>query len=156
MEEILVVEVPPLQVLGMRERGKYEKIPGMIMNIIQYAMEKGITVSGPPIFVMHETSREEAMKADQEGTADIEIAWPVEGTAAGKGAIRRYILAGGTMAKLVHRGPYEACGPAYQRLFSWIDQNKKRIAGPIREVYPNDPREVAPDEIMTEIYIPIA
>ena len=28
----------------------------------------------------------------------------------------------------------------------------KRIAGPVRELYLNDPREVQPDEILTEIY----
>lgn len=156
MEEISVVEVPPLQVLGIRERGKYEKIKDMIMTVIQYAMEKGIPVTGPPIFLMHETSHEEALKADQEGNADIEIAWPVSGKVAGRGAIRNYTLPGGIMAKMVIRGPYEESGPAYERLFTWIRQNKKEIAGPIRELYLNDPREVPPEEILTEIYIPIA
>jgi len=28
----------------------------------------------------------------------------------------------------------------------------KRIAGPVRELYLNDPREVQPDEILTEMY----
>ena len=59
------------------------------------------------------------------------------------------------MAKTVHRGPYEACEPTYAKLFAWIGENGKRIAGPLREVYLNDPKEVPPEEILTEIYAPI-
>ena len=79
MKEVTVVDLPPQTVIGMRKRGSYEVIPTMLMTTIQFAMEKGITIAGPPIFVMHECSAEEAIKADQEGTADIEIAWPVAG-----------------------------------------------------------------------------
>jgi AraC family transcriptional regulator len=30
------------------------------------------------------------------------------------------------------------------------------VAGPTREVYLNDPKEVPPDELLTEIYAPVA
>lgn len=39
-----------------------------------------------------------------------------------------------------------------KKMFSWIAENGKMISGPVREVYLNDPREVNPDEILTEIY----
>lgn len=39
-----------------------------------------------------------------------------------------------------------------KKMFSWIAENGKIISGPVREVYLNDPREVNPDEILTEIY----
>ncbi|MGB9941250.1 hypothetical protein [Methanosarcina sp.] len=29
------------------------------------------------------------------------------------------------------------------------------MAGPVRELYLNDPREVQPDEILTEVYAPL-
>jgi hypothetical protein len=35
-----------------------------------------------------------------------------------------------------------------------IKEKGLRISGPIREVYPNDPREVTPDEIIKEIFVP--
>jgi effector-binding domain-containing protein len=59
------------------------------------------------------------------------------------------------MAHAVHKGPYEACEPAYLALFDWITKNGYTISGPVREVYPNDPREVPPEEILTLIYIPV-
>ncbi len=59
------------------------------------------------------------------------------------------------MAKIIHKGPYEACAPTYEKLYTWIEQNGKTITGPVREVYLNDPREVGIEEALTEIYAPI-
>ncbi len=156
MQEVTVVELSPQTVLGMRKRGRYEIIPTMLVTIIQFAMEKGVTIAGPPIFVMHECSAKEAIKADQEGTADIEIAWPVQGKASETDEIKYYTLPGGKMAKIIHKGPYQDSASTYETLMSWIEKNGKRITGPLREVYLNDPREVRPEEILTEIYVSIA
>jgi AraC family transcriptional regulator len=59
------------------------------------------------------------------------------------------------MAKIVHKGPYDKCEPAYTKLFAWIEKSGKKIAGPTREAYLNDPNEVGLEEALTEIYIPI-
>ena len=56
------------------------------------------------------------------------------------------------MARILHKGPNEQSAPTYKTLFTWIAENHKRITGPTREVYLNDPRKVPPEEILTEIY----
>ena len=67
-----------------------------------------------------------------------------------------YEMPGGKMVHTIHHGPYESCETTYVRLFAWINERGLRISGPIREVYPNDPREVSsPDAIITEIYVPV-
>ena len=58
-------------VLGMCKCGKYEEIGTMIPKVCQFAVEKGIQIQGPPIFVCHEGRAEEAHKANEEGNADI-------------------------------------------------------------------------------------
>lgn len=60
------------------------------------------------------------------------------------------------MAKIVHKGPYEECTGTYERLFAWIKEKGMNVVGPTREAYLNDPREVSKEEIMTEIYAPVA
>jgi len=155
MSEITVAELSLQLVLGVRKRGKYEIIPTMIAQVCRFAVEQGLEIVGPPTFVCHETSAEAAERANEEGTADVEIAVPVDHKIDGTDEIRCYELPGGTTARIVHQGPYEECTPTYERLFAWIGAEGKRIAGPIREVYLNDPREVAPEEILTEIYAPI-
>ncbi|MDY6965061.1 MAG: GyrI-like domain-containing protein [Halobacteriota archaeon] len=153
--DISIVEVEPQLVLGMRKRGKYEEIAVLMSKIFPFAIQKGIQIQGPPIFVCHEMGAEEAMKADSEGNADVEVAVPISGKAEETDEIKCYELPGGRMAKTVHKGPYEDCGPTYERLFTWLKDNGKKIMGPMREVYLNDPNEVPPEEILTEIYAPI-
>jgi AraC family transcriptional regulator len=153
--EITIAEVEPHLVLVIRKRGRYEEIATMIPKVCQFADEKGIQILGPPIFVCHEMTHEEAMKANEEGNADVEIAVPVSEKIEGTDEIKCYELSGGKMAKIIHKGPYEDCGPTYDRLFAWLEENGKKIVAPIREVYLNDPREVPPEEILTEIHAPI-
>jgi effector-binding domain-containing protein len=47
------------------------------------------------------------------------------------------------------------CEPTYEKLFAWIEESGKRLVGPTREVYLNDPREVPPEELLTEVYTPM-
>jgi AraC family transcriptional regulator len=155
MNEIAVVEVPPQIVLSLRTRGRYRNIADMVPQVFEYAFTHGIDIAGPPVFVCHETTPEEAMRADEEGAADIEVAVPILKRAEAEGPVTCTELSGGTMAVIVHRGPYEEAGPAYERLMAWIAAHHRRIRGPVREVYLNDPHAVPPADILTEICVPI-
>ncbi|HDQ08670.1 MAG TPA: transcriptional regulator [Methanoculleus sp.] len=164
MTDITLTHIPPQTVLGLRRRGRYqEQIPQMIMELFSYVEEHGIGVAGMPAFLCHETSHDEMMRAQEEGTADIEVAIPVAGLPAGAvpaskeggGTITCYRLPGGPMATAVHKGPYETSESAYNALFRWISVHGKTITGPIREVYLNDPAEVGEEGALTEIFVPV-
>jgi effector-binding domain-containing protein len=64
-------------------------------------------------------------------------------------------LAGGTVAVVIHRGPYDECTPAYDALRAWIRDHGRQIAGPPTELYLNDPSEVGMENALTEIRFPI-
>ncbi len=157
MPEVTVVELSPQVVLGIRKKGSYQEIPLMFPRIFDFALNKNIQIAGYPVFIWHETTVEEAQKADTEGSADIEVSFPISEIieVPEDKEIQVYKLPGGKMAKIVHKGPYEECILTYEKLFSWIAESGKIIVGPIREVYLNDPREVPPEEITTEIYAPL-
>jgi effector-binding domain-containing protein len=154
--EIAVVEVPPMEVLGTEKTGPYSLIPELLQKVVNFMMENNLPITAPPLFICHEASPESVKEANEKGTARVEIAWPVTVPSDGRGDIRRYTLPGGRMVHAVHKGPYETCEPTYLRVFAWIAGQGLTINGPIREVYPNDPREVPPEEILTGIYIPVA
>jgi effector-binding domain-containing protein len=156
MEEIALVTVPEQKVLGITKTGSYQVIPELLMQVIGYIVSENITIAGPPVFICHETSPECVKEAAEKGTAVVEVAWPVGGNAKASGDIRAYTLPGGKMVRTVHKGPYAECEPTYLNVFAWIAENGLTITGPVREVYPNDPREVQPEDIITEIYIPVA
>jgi effector-binding domain-containing protein len=155
MTEITLVEVPAMNVLGTKKTGTYALIPELIMKVIAFIQQKKGTVTGPPVFLCHETSPAAVMEANERGTAVVEVAWPVRELMKGTKEIEAYVLPRGRMAHVVHKGPYETCEPTYLALFAWIEANGLKISGPIREMYPNDPREVPPEEIITDIYVPV-
>jgi len=155
MSEITIVELAPQLVLGIRQKGRYEEIAKLIPKVFGYAGSKGAQILGPPTFICHETTGEEAQLADSEGTAELEIVCPVAARVEDTEDIKCYELPGGKMSKIVHKGPYKDCGTTYEKMFSWLQENNKKITGPTREVYLNDPNEVKPEDILTEIYFPI-
>ena len=155
MEDVIVVDVKPQLVAGIKKRGYYREIAELLPKLYAYAASKGAVFTEPPIFVCHETP-EEAMEADKTGNALVEVAAPIAKTIEETDEIKCYTLPGGAMAKIVHKGPYDKCEQAYNKVFAWIEDNGKKIAGPIREAYLNDPREVGLEEALTEIYVPIS
>lgn len=155
MHEVTIVEVAPLRVAGMRRKGKYEQIAVMIAELIHHITGAGAQVCGPPVYLWHEKTVEAACRANETGTADIEVAWPVQGPVPGTAEIREYTLPGGKMARILHEGPYQECEETYQHLFEWLARNHLFITGPIREIYLNDPSTVRPEGILTEILAPI-
>lgn len=155
MTEISLVEVPEMNVLGTKKTGTYTLIPELLMKVFTHIQKKKGVIAGPPLFICHETSPEAVAEANGKGTAEIEVVWPVAKPVTGTKGITAYVLPGGRMAHAVHKGPYETCESTYLALFAWIAEKDLTICGPIREAYPNDPRVVSPEDIITEIYAPV-
>ena len=153
--DVRIEDVRPQMVMGLTRKGTYQMIPQMMGELFHHLTAKGAQIAGMPTFVCHETSAEEAKKAGAEGRAVVEVVVPVAGKVEGAGDIKCYVLPGGRMLTAVHKGPYEECERTYQEMFAWIGTERKRVVGPIRETYLNDPRQVGPQETLTEIRIPI-
>lgn len=155
MIEISIVDEEPQLVAGMRRKGRYKEIAEMLPALFQYVLSRRGKISGPPLYLWHERSVQEAQKADEAGNADIEVCIPIIAKISESDEVKCYVLPGGRNAQIVHKGPYEACGQTYERLFAWLEENGLKLTGPIRESYLNDPKEVAPEEILTVIHAPI-
>jgi len=78
---------------------------------------------------------------------DIDISAPLE----------RVEIAGGAYAVLRHTGPYADMKPAYQWLYGvWLVQSGLEAAdAPVFEEYLNSPRDTAPSDLVTDIYLPL-
>jgi AraC family transcriptional regulator len=154
MSEVVIENVEPQLVVGMRKRGTYAQIRPMLKSVRQYIKASGTQIAGPPAFICHETPKE-VVRANLQHNADVEVVIPVSAQIEGNDEIACYELPGGSMARITHRGPYERSATAYKKLFAWIAENHKKVAGPTREVYLNDPKKVAAEELLTEIYAPV-
>lgn len=71
--------------------------------------------------------------------------------------LTRRVLAGGDYAVLRHQGPYANMGAAYRWLYgTWVPGSGRSIRDEVMfEIYLNNPREVPPSELLTEICLPL-
>lgn len=150
MEEVTIADFRSQLVAGIRKREHYREIAELLPELHEHATKKGATFTTPPTFVCHETE-EEATEADKNGNALIEVVAPIAMKIEETEEIKCYTLPSGKMAKIVHEDPYDKCEPTYDKTFAWIKKNEKTNAGPTREVYLKDPREVSLEEALTEI-----
>ncbi len=66
-------------------------------------------------------------------------------------------LAGGKVAVVTYKGAYSGISSAYDSLFgNWLPTSGEEPADrPCYEIYLNNPREVAPEELLTEVCLPL-
>lgn len=69
-----------------------------------------------------------------------------------------FSLGGGRCAVLRHRGPYATMRAAYQWLYGrWLVASGHATANlPVFEEYLNNPRDTAPGDLLTDIFLPLA
>ena len=60
-------------------------------------------------------------------------------------------------AKSIHSGEYKNFYKTYASIFALLSKNNAKIdfTSPVMEIYLNDPNKTAPDQLLTEIYIPL-
>lgn len=66
-------------------------------------------------------------------------------------------IASGRYAVTTHIGPYEKLSETYQKIFGqWLSQSDHESADkPCFEIYLNDPESTEPEELITDIYLPL-
>lgn len=110
----------------------------------------GVPIVGPPFILYHDL-------VDEQGEGDIEMCVPVPSADLDLAAhVNVHILPAASTVRTIHRGPYAEIGPAYHALFAWIHEHDRAPAGAPRETYLNDPQEVAEEEQLTQIDVPLA
>ena len=150
--DIEITDANPQQIAAVKINTNLSQIANDISagfgTLMQGMAKARVHPAGAPMIVYHSV-------IDEETSGDIELCVPIAGQISGGEEVYARELEGGTMAMTLHKGPYERISPAYHALMSWIPDNGYEIAGPPRETYLNDPRQVAPDELMTRVEFPV-
>lgn len=117
---------------------------GSYMNQLQETLTREkLTALGPPMSIFHdETYNPESY--------DMEIAIPVKEAVKGTKT-----LSPGLCATTTLNGPYSQLPEAYAKLKSWMETEGYEGSGSPYEVYLTNPFEVAADENVTAIYMPV-
>jgi effector-binding domain-containing protein len=147
--EVAVKTVDPQTVASHRTKTTYQQvfaaIPAGFGTVFERLQRHDVEPSGVPFTIFHR-----APDADDDG--EVEMCIPVAATAR---LNEVHQIAGGPVAAVIHQGPYDEMGPAYEALATWISEHGHEIAGPTREIYMNHPDDVASTELLTELQWPI-
>ena len=155
MSEPCVKQTPPLRVLSKREKGTYDKTIGKLIVELMKEIQSPdnqrnfVKITGSFMTIYHDDEYVE------EG-ADIEVAVPITGRISVEDSdVEIKNLKSMKVASLIFKGSYESISEGYNKLFEFIQKEGLEPIGPMMDLYLNDPNSVEPNEVLTEIQMPI-
>jgi effector-binding domain-containing protein len=145
-----VIDRPAQTVLSIRTHTAMQNLPAILGQaygaIGQYLGQLRQPPAGAPFVFYYNMDMQ---------NLDVEIGFPVAAKLPGQGNIQPNEIPGGKAAVCLYTGPYNQMEPAYGALMQWMADQGYESAGTGMEVYLNDPQQVPPEALQTQIVFPI-
>jgi DNA-binding transcriptional MerR regulator/effector-binding domain-containing protein len=128
-------------------------IRSALSMLLAYTVDAGVYCpERPPIVILHHSTQEQ----NREAGTDLEIGLPVQRVVEGGRGIVSASLPGGSVASVIHIGPYHELQIIYPVLGAWIEEHGYVVTGPPRNMILTDYARVSdPSEYQTEVMWPI-
>lgn len=155
MHEVRIETIQPINLMGMSHTGSYMDIGQAFEKLFGWLGMKGLL--GPDMRCIGiyfddpgsvpEAELRSMATASFCDMSKVEVEKPFEENQ----------VPGGEYAVLRFKGPYSDMHSAYQWFYGqWLPESGREAADqPVFEEYLNNPREVAPTELLTDIYLPL-
>jgi len=153
MMDASIEDRKPIRVVFMRHVGPYHEVGNTWQKLMGWAASRGMFgAMSRPIGICHDDPE---ITPPDKLRYDACIGVPDKFEPEGEIGVQE--IAGGPYAKTVHKGPYERIGQTYAALMGqWIPaQNREPANAPCLEVYLNNPQQTPPEELMTEVFVPL-
>lgn len=141
------------RVAFMRHVGPYDQVGQTWQTFMGWAGQRGLLNAGTAaIGLCHD---------DPDVTPPEKIRYdtcvPVSAEFEPEGDVGVQVIGGGEYAVATHRGPYERLNETYAALLGrWLpEHNREPKTGPCFEVYRNNPMTTAPENLLTDVHVPL-
>jgi AraC family transcriptional regulator len=153
-DDVTVRDEATVDLVALRLEGDYERIGATFERLNALATARGWVGPDTRYFGVYYHDPAATPAADLRSDAGLTMPPGF----AGEGDLRPLTLAGGRHAVLLHVGPYAELHRAYTWLYrEWLPGSGAVPADrPCVEEYLNNPRQVPPAELRTEIRLPLA
>jgi AraC family transcriptional regulator len=161
MLEAKIVELKPIEVLYVRKEGAYDKSAGEAWEVLmgfayknKIKYKKNLMGKSAMMFgIGHDNPN---ITDDNKQRYDACISWD-DKTVEPQGEISAKTIDGGKYAMFLHKGAYENLKATYDDIGDWIVESGIEVRDlPMFEKYLNrDPRRTKPENLKTEIYVPL-
>ncbi len=149
-DSIDVEEREPQKAVSMRfecaapaMRSNLEKI---LPLVAAYTKSRGGEIDGPPYLRYH---------AMIDGQFFLEAGFPVTKGIPKNSLVDNTELPGGKVVITRHVGPYTELGSTHKKVRNWIRDSDFVPSGPAWDIYLDDPEEMDPEEVTTQIIYPV-
>ncbi|WP_229592001.1 AraC family transcriptional regulator [Pseudodesulfovibrio sediminis] len=152
--EAHIVELEDMDVYFVRHVGPYAECASAWETLCGWAGPKGLI--RPEVRFLSLNHDDPDVTAPEKIRCD--VCMTVEApTPAPQPPISRKTIEGGRYAMTVHHGPYEKLAETYAQLCGqWAPQNGYEIEAQASiEIYLNSPKQTAPEDLITQVHIPI-
>jgi AraC family transcriptional regulator len=162
MQEPKIIELKPVEVLYVRKEGDYNKSAGEAWEVLMgFAYKNKIkykkNLMGKDAMMFGIGHDDPNVTDEDKLRFDACISWD-DKTVQTEGEISNKIIDGGKYAMFIHKGAYENLKSTYDMIGDWIVESGTNLGDkPMFEKYLNrDPRRTKPENLKTEIYVPIS
>lgn len=149
-QEVKILDSTPFSYAALSCSGSYEQIGVKIGQFMQEFFKQKLTPAGPP-FGLYLNSPKDVKTEDLKW----EIGFPVAKDAVVAEPLKKGEFGFLKAASAIHTGPYDKVGETYAAMLKFIEANGWRMAGPWLEKYLNNPMQVKPEELKTEVIMPV-
>ena len=151
---VIVEEMPALRVATVPHLGPYNRISEAFQRLGAIAGPAGLVREGTLMLAIYhddpETTPAEELRSDAGFTVPDQARLPAE--------VVEKRLPAGRYARTTHMGSHATLGDTWARMMGeWLPGSGNRVGnGPSYEVYRNNPSNTRPEELRTDLYVPIA
>jgi AraC family transcriptional regulator len=153
--DVTIETLPARRLATVRHLGPYPQIAEAFHRLSAIAAEHSLYahVDRPMLALYHddpETTRPAELRSDAALVVRDGVELPT--------GLSEVTLPANRYAKASHRGAYSGLGDAWARLMGeWLPSSGFHVGhGPSYEVYITDPRTTATEDLVTDLYVPLA
>jgi len=152
--EVRKRHLPPMQVAFLRHVGPYDSVGPTWGRLMMWAGGKGLLSGMTGILGVIHDDPEITAPANQRYDAAVILR---HADVLPDGEIGVQQIGPGEYAVAQHRGPYEKLVDTYARMCGeWLPESGyELLAAPALEFYRNSPMDSAPENLLTDIYLPL-
>ena len=150
-EAVTITDVSAFSYVCFPYTGSYENHETVIGALMEAASAQGFELIGPMLGVYYNSPVD--TPADSlvweigfEVPDSLEVSDPL--------VVKKWVFT--KVAKAMHTGPYETVDQTYPKVFEFIGKKNLMPAGPTMERFLSDPQVVAPNDLETEIWVPVS
>lgn len=148
---VAITKVAPFSYVCLPFTGSYDSHEVVIGSLMETASAQGFELVGPMLGIYYNSpmdTPEDSLvwEVGFEVPDSMEVAEPL--------VVKKWLFT--KVAKAMHTGPYENVAETYPQIFEFIGKKNLMSAGPMLERFLSDPLIVAPEELQTEIWVPVS